>query len=149
MPHATLTLKRFIFSATFVVSVVTFMIVILTVSWIFMRQAEDTFARFSRSMAGQIYSSIFQTMEDGGTRQDMARILDTYQRSFPNHYSMEMLVGQPLKRLKNSSLKHGAEPYLSGRTSTTYRKFHMKWMQETHCNTNEIKAARIEATKTL
>ncbi|MDR3580972.1 MAG: hypothetical protein P4L44_13510, partial [Oryzomonas sp.] len=109
MPLATLSLKRFIFYATFVVSVVTFMIVIFTVSWIFLRQAEDTSARSSYSMASQIYGSIFQAMEDGRTRQDMTRILETYQRSFPNHFSMELLVGQPLKRLNDSSLKQDRE----------------------------------------
>jgi len=109
MPFATRTLKRFIFSSTFVVSVVTFLTVISTVSWIFMRQAEDTSARFSYSMANQIYGSIFQAMEDGRTRRDMARILETYQHSFPNHFSMELLVGQQLKRSKNSSLKQDRE----------------------------------------
>lgn len=123
MPLANLTLKRFIFSATFLVSVVTFAIVIFTVSWMFMKQAEDNFERFSHSIATQIYSSISQAMEDGRTSQDMARILETYQRAFPNHFSMEMLVGQSLKRLSDSNPKQDRELH---RVINEGLEFHVK-----------------------
>ncbi|HEY4744439.1 MAG TPA: diguanylate cyclase, partial [Desulfuromonadaceae bacterium] len=103
------TLKRFIFSATFTVSAVTFLIVIVSVSWIFMQQSEDTSAQLSHSMARQIYGSIFQAMEDGRSRQDMAKILATYQRSFPDRFSTELHVGQALERLATSTRKEDRE----------------------------------------
>jgi len=102
-PLATLTLKRFIFFATFVVSAVTFVIVITSMSWMSLRQAQDASARLSVTMANQIYGSIFQAMNEGRTRQDMTRILDAYQRSFPKEISMELFSGQSLKKLAGSN----------------------------------------------
>ncbi|MDR3580779.1 MAG: hypothetical protein P4L44_12535, partial [Oryzomonas sp.] len=106
---ATITLKRFIFFATFVVSAVTFMIVIFAVSWIFLRQTEDTSARLSTTMANRIYGSIFQAMNDGRTHEDMTRILETYLRSDVGHFSAELHVGQTLKRVTDSNLKQDRE----------------------------------------
>ena len=107
------TLKRFIFMATFTVSAVTFLIIIVSVSWVFMRQAEDTSAKLSSSMTRQIYGSILQAMEDGRSRQDMAKILETYQRSFPDRFSMELHLGQALERLASSTLHQGQELHRS------------------------------------
>jgi diguanylate cyclase (GGDEF)-like protein len=79
------------------------MIVIICVSWIFLRQTEDASARLSLSMANQIYGSIFQAMEDGRTRQDMTRIFETYQRSFPEQFSLNLHVGRAPERSANTA----------------------------------------------
>ena len=101
--RAAFTLKRFIFTSTLVVSVVTFIIVIVAVSWIYLRQAEDASARLSHSMARQIYGAIFQAMEEGRTRQEMTRIFETYQRSFPERFSLTLHAGRYPERPDDSA----------------------------------------------
>jgi diguanylate cyclase (GGDEF)-like protein len=98
----TVTLKRFIFSATFAVSTITFLIVIGSVSLVFMIQTEDASTRLSYSMAGQIFTSASQAMEKGHTRKDMTTILDTYRSSYPERLSIEMYAG-PLPEPRSDS----------------------------------------------
>ena len=85
---ATRTLKRFIFSATFAVSALTFLIVIGSVSWLFIRQAEDASTRLSYAMAGHIFASVSRLMAEGRTRADIDRHLETYRNSFPKRFSI-------------------------------------------------------------
>jgi len=91
-----ITLKRFIFTATLIVSAVTFTTVIGTVSWIFLRQAEDVSARHSMAMAHQILDSISRAMENGRTLSDMTKILEGYQRSFAGRYTITILPGRTI-----------------------------------------------------
>ena len=91
-----ITLKRFIFTATLIVSAVTFTTVIGTVSWIFLRQAEDVSARHSQAMANQILDSISRAMKDGRTLSDMTKILEGYQRSFAGRYTITILPGRTI-----------------------------------------------------
>jgi diguanylate cyclase (GGDEF)-like protein len=91
-----LTLKRFIFTATMIVSAVTFVTVIATVSWIMLRQAEDVSARHSLAMARQILASISQAMEQGRNLSDMTETLESYQRSFAGRYSITIHPGKTI-----------------------------------------------------
>ena len=93
-----ITLKRFIFTATLIVSAVTFVTVIVTVSWIFLRQAEDVSARNSLAMAHQIVDSISQAMAEGRNLSDMKRSLESYQRSFPGRYVIALYPGKTINR---------------------------------------------------
>jgi diguanylate cyclase (GGDEF)-like protein len=99
---ATRTLKRFIFTATFLVSALTFLIVIGSVSFMFLRQAEVASTRLSYAMARHIFVSISQSMEQGRTRKDMDKMLEAYQDSFPTRYSIDFYAapaaGQPVSQ---------------------------------------------------
>ena len=83
-----ITLKRFIFTATLIVSAITFVTVTGTLSWILLRQAEDVSRRNSDAAARQILTAITQAMEEGRSLADMTRIIDGYESSFPGHYNI-------------------------------------------------------------
>ncbi|MBK5274787.1 MAG: bifunctional diguanylate cyclase/phosphodiesterase [Desulfuromonadales bacterium] len=88
-----ITLKRFIFTATLIVSAITFATAIATVSWIFLRQSEDISAKNSLAMAGQIRASISWAMEEGRNLSDMTKTLESYQNSFPGRYTIAIHPG--------------------------------------------------------
>ncbi|NJD90335.1 MAG: bifunctional diguanylate cyclase/phosphodiesterase [Geobacter sp.] len=83
-----ITLKRFIFTATLIVSAITFVTVTATLSWILLRQAEDVSRRNSDAAARQILTAFTQAMEEGRSLADMTRIIDSYESSFPGHYEI-------------------------------------------------------------
>ena len=101
--RATCTLRRFVFTATFAVSAITFLIAIGSVSIIFLSQTEDASARRSYAMARRLNDAISQAMEEGRTHQEMAGMLGMYQRTFPEHFSIELHVGRELECLASSS----------------------------------------------
>jgi diguanylate cyclase (GGDEF)-like protein len=77
------TLKRFIFTATLIVSAVTFAVVITIVSFLFLKQAHDTKRHESTLMARHIMEAITEVMERGGTLAEIEHTLDNYRRLFP------------------------------------------------------------------
>ena len=109
-----ITLKRFIFTATLIVSAVTFVTVIATVSWIFLRQAGDISARNSSAMSRQILGSISQAMEEGRTLADMAKTLESYQRSFSGRYAISIHPGKTI---------NPSAPSLSDKNSNVIKAF--------------------------
>lgn len=97
-----ITLKRFIFTATLIVSLVTFLTVVSTLSWIFLKQAEDISASTSFSMAGRIFLSITVAMEKGKNLAEMTDIIREYQQLLPERYKITILPGKAVKSEANS-----------------------------------------------
>ena len=85
-------LKRFIFSATFFASALTFVIVIGCVSYLFLRQAEESATHLSQAMAQHVFVSISQAMGEGRTRKDMDKLVAGYQGSFPKRFSINLFA---------------------------------------------------------
>lgn len=85
------TLRRFIFTATLIVSVVTFLIVTTTLTWFFLRQAEAVSASTSSAMANRIFISITGAMEKGKTMAEMSGIIREYQQLLPGRYATTIL----------------------------------------------------------
>ncbi|MDD2541367.1 MAG: EAL domain-containing protein [Desulfuromonadaceae bacterium] len=89
-----LTLKRFIFTATLIVSIVTFLTVVTTLTWIFLKQTEDISASTSFSMANRISHLVTEAMEKGKTLAEMTDTIDEYKRFIPNRYTIAILTGK-------------------------------------------------------
>lgn len=77
------TLKRFIFTATLIVSAVTFAVVIAVVSWLFLMQAQDATIRESITVSSHILGSMSKVMERGGDRCNIEQTLADYRKLFP------------------------------------------------------------------
>lgn len=77
------TLKRFIFSATLIVSAVTFAAVLVVVSWLFVKQAQEATVQESVTVSGHILRSMSQVMERGGDRCNIEKKLSEYRLLFP------------------------------------------------------------------
>jgi diguanylate cyclase (GGDEF)-like protein len=92
-----ITLKRFIFTATLIVSFVTFLTVITALTWIFLKQAEDISVSTSFSMANRILLLITDAMEKGKNRAEMTNIISEYQRLLPDRYSTTIQTGKTVK----------------------------------------------------
>ena len=65
------TLKRFIFTATLIVSGVTFLIVLSSLFWIFLKHSNEVSTRNSTEMATQILKSVTKVMEAGSNLKEM------------------------------------------------------------------------------
>jgi len=117
------TLKRFIFTATLIVSSVTFFSVIAITCWIFLQQAREVADRNSVSTADQIRSSLYRAMEEGRSRADMEKILEEYRRQLPKEFHVALYLpstipdnnaaistvfskGQPLHHSTLNSFEH-------------------------------------------
>lgn len=94
--YTSVTLKRFIFTATLIVSVVTFVTVVGTASWIYLNQDEADSTRDSLSMSNQIVISISRAMEEGRNLADIKKIVAEFQRSFPGRFSIEIYPGKTI-----------------------------------------------------
>jgi diguanylate cyclase (GGDEF)-like protein len=92
-----ITLKRFIFTATLIVSIVTFLTVMSILTWIFLNQAEDISASTSFSMATRISLSITDAMEKGKNMAEMTNIISEYQRLLPERYTINILPGKAVR----------------------------------------------------
>jgi diguanylate cyclase (GGDEF)-like protein len=88
------TLKRFIFTATLIVSVVTFLTVITTLTWIFLKQAEDVSAKTSYAMSNRILRLITDAMGKGKNMAEMTEIISEYQNLLPERYSITIQPGK-------------------------------------------------------
>jgi len=114
-----ITLKRFIFTATLIVSIVTFITVLTTLTWIFLRQAEDISTSTSFSMANRILILMTEAMEQGKNMNEMTGVIREYQRLLPDRYSITIV---PLKTFKaENGTKNADEPirnaFADGRNS--------------------------------
>lgn len=105
-----ITLKRFIFTATLIVSIVTFLSVITTLTWIYLRQAEAVSASTSLSMANQIKVLIVEAMKQGKNMAEMTDIIREYQRIIPEKYTITIRSGTAVKA--EADRVGGAEPLL-------------------------------------
>lgn len=92
-----ITLKRFIFTATLIVSIVTFLTVVTTLTWIFLKQAEDISSSTSFLMANRILLSITDAMENGKSMAGMTAIIREYQNLLPDRYTIAILPGKAIK----------------------------------------------------
>lgn len=118
-----ITLKRFIFTATLIVSAITFVTVTGTLSWILLRQAEDDSKRNSNAMARQILTTITQAMEDGRSLSDMTRIINGYQSSFPGQYTIAIHPARSVNSSETASLEKDAA---IGKAFSTGNTFHQQ-----------------------
>jgi len=85
------TLKRFIFTATLIVSLVTFLTVVTTLTWIFLKQAEDVSTSTSFSMANRVLLSITAAMKKGKNLAEISELVNEYQRLLPDRYTITIL----------------------------------------------------------
>ena len=91
------TLKRFIFTATLIVSSVTFLSVIAVTSWIFLQQAKQAADRDSIATAGQIKKTLSEAMQQGKSLADMENILEQYRRHLSAEFSVALHPGAAIK----------------------------------------------------
>jgi diguanylate cyclase (GGDEF)-like protein len=92
-----LTLKRFIFTATLIVSLATFLIVVTTLTLIFLKQTEDILASNSSSIAKQVFLLITDAMESGKNMEEMKEIVSGHQRLLPARYTILIQPGKAIK----------------------------------------------------
>lgn len=105
-----ITLKRFIFTATLIVSIATFLTVVTTLTWIFLKQAEDILASNSSSIAKQVFLLITEAMEEGKNMAEMTEIVNEHQRLLPERYTV---IIQPGKAIKTAADAKGADEPIS------------------------------------
>ena len=101
-----ITLRRFIFTATLIVSIATFLTVVTTLTWIFLKQTEDILASNSSSIAKQVFLLITDAMEKGKNMAEMTEIISDHQRLLPERYTV---IIQPGKAVKSAADGTGAE----------------------------------------
>lgn len=89
-----ITLKRFIFTATLIVSIVTFLTVVTTLTWIFLKQTEDISASTSYSIANRISHLVTEAMENGKTRAEMMETIKEFKSFIPDRYTISILTGK-------------------------------------------------------
>ena len=89
---ATGTLKRYVFTATFIASSLTFLIAIGSVSLIFLRQIEEASSRFSLATARHIFASISHAMDEGRSPEYMEKLLASSRESVPERFSVAFHV---------------------------------------------------------
>ena len=107
--YTSVSLKRFIFSATLIVSVVTFVTVSGIASWVFLRQAGAVSTRDSLAMANQMVSSISRAMLEGRNLADMTKILDDYKKSFPGRFTIALYPGKTINPASSPVPRDNAE----------------------------------------
>ena len=100
------TLKRFIFTATLIVSIVTFITVISALTWIFLRQSEDVSVRTSSSMADRIEHIITDAMTKGKNIAEMTEMINVYRRLLPDRYTITIF---PARAIRAEAGAHGAD----------------------------------------
>ena len=101
-----LTLKRFIFTATLVVSIVTFFTVIAFLTWIYIEHSEANSAKSSFSMANRIFVLVTNAMEKGESIGEMTDIVRGCQRIFPDRYTITIY---PDKIITSKATSEGVE----------------------------------------
>lgn len=101
-----ITLKRFIFTATLIVSIATFLIVVTTLTWIFLKQTEDILVSNSSSIAKQVFLLITEAMQNGKNLEEMTEIISEHQQLLPERYT---IVIQPGKAIKAEADSKGAD----------------------------------------
>lgn len=134
-----ITLKRFIFTATLIVSIVTFVMVVGSTSWIFLHQAEAVATSESLAMSTQIVNTISRAMAEGRDLAYMNKILAEYQLSFPGHFSIALYPG---KTIKPSSPAAASENLNIGKVFSTGEIIH----QQTFYTTEHIFPLKAEAS---
>lgn len=92
-----ITLKRFIFTATLIVSIATFLTVVTTLTWIFLKQTEDILASNSASIAKQVFLLITDAMQDGKNIAEMTDIIKEHQHILPERYTIAIHLDKAIK----------------------------------------------------
>ncbi len=106
---ASRSLKRFIFTATFAASALTFVIAIGCVSYMFLRQAEEASSGLSHAMARHVFVSMSRAMAEGRTREDMTRLVELSRDSFPERFSINLYVDKPVEQPADQAQQWNAE----------------------------------------
>ncbi len=91
------TLERFIFTATLIVSITTFVVVVTTLALLFLKQTEDILASNSSSIAKQVFLLITDAMASGKNLAEMTAIINNHQRLLPDRYSVVIQPDQAIK----------------------------------------------------
>jgi diguanylate cyclase (GGDEF)-like protein len=93
-------LKRFIFTATLIVSMTTFVVVVTVLTWLFVKQTEDILDDNSSAIAQQILLLITEAMEGGKNLTEMEEIISGYHLLLPERYSISL---QPAMTIKSET----------------------------------------------
>ena len=92
-----ITLRRFIFTATLIVSIVTFLIVLSALTWIFLVQTEDISEKTTLPMANRIFVLITDAMQKGKKLAEIQDVVNQYQQYLPDRYTISI---HPAKAVK-------------------------------------------------
>ncbi|NOX25921.1 MAG: bifunctional diguanylate cyclase/phosphodiesterase [Deltaproteobacteria bacterium] len=90
-------LKRFIFTATLIVSITTFLIVVTALTWIFSRQAENIMASDSAAIARQTSLLIIDAMKDSRSQAEMTSRINRYRHLLPPNYTIVIRPGRAVR----------------------------------------------------
>lgn len=98
-----ITLRRFIFTATLIVSITTFVIVVTALTWIFCQQTEEILASNSSSIAKQVFLLITEAMEKGKNMAEMTEIISEHQQVLPARYTVAIHLDKAITTAADST----------------------------------------------
>jgi hypothetical protein len=105
-----ITLSRFIFTATLIVSIVTFLIVLSAITWIFLIQAEDVSKQTTLPIASRIFVLITDAMRKGDNLTEIRGVVNEYQKSLPDRYTVTIYPAMAVKTGVDNINIHSDEP---------------------------------------
>ena len=100
------TLKRFIFTATLIVSIITFFLVLTALTWIFLLQAEDVSEKTTLPMANRIVILMTEAMGKGKNLSELHEIVNEYQKWLPDRFTLAI---HPATSIKAESGTHASD----------------------------------------
>lgn len=101
------TLKRFIFTATLIVSCVTFASVVFITSWIFLHQAKEAADRNSIVAARQLMTNLSKTMKQGRSLKEMEAVLEQFRQQLPGEFTVRLHSATAFKSAVPPADEHG------------------------------------------
>lgn len=93
------TLKNFIFSINIVLLSSLFIVVLLFTSYLHTKLAQENAIKHSNIVSNQIFSSMYQVMKKGWSREDLNEFMHSIKENFDDSYSVNIYRGDKIKEL--------------------------------------------------
>ncbi len=93
------TLKNFIFSINIVLLSALFIIVLLFTSYLHTTLAQENAIKNSNLISNQIFSSMYQVMKKGWSREELNEFMHSIKKNFDESYSVNIYRGDRIKEL--------------------------------------------------
>ena len=93
------TLKNFIFSINIVLLSSLFVVVLLFTSYLHTKLAQENAIKHSNIVSNQIFSSMYQVMKKGWSREDLNEFMHSIEENFDDSYSVNIYRGDKIKEL--------------------------------------------------
>lgn len=93
------TLKNFIFSINIVLLSALFIIVLLFTSYLHTKLAQENAIKNSNLVSNQIFSSMYQVMKKGWSREELNEFMHSIKENFDESYSVNIYRGDKIKEL--------------------------------------------------